>query len=262
MTNRIFLIISFFFSLSIFTNAQSVVKGEYFFDNKVNYGSGTPLPIDNNSGNVTVNTSIDISNLSEGVHRLFYRFQDSNGRWSTTLNYPLFVKRNEAIQIIAGEYFFNESVPFGAGFPIDINNAATAVSIDEMVTIPPSLPLGEHQMFYRFQDSNGKWSQTLSTFICVDDEVSITNTTLEGNIKVYPNPTVSMLQINLKNPDLDIRSIVLTNGLGEILLIKQLSNSSTELIEIDLSTFTAGLYLITLVNSESERLHSERIVKL
>ena len=229
--------------LGQYLSAQSIIQGEYFFDQKKEYGQGTPIDIQNPASSLALDFNVPVDTLQEGLHRLFVRFKDSNGQWGQTLNYHVFIKRNQLVNILAGEYFFDEVgaygsghalnlnaqgplsevlqdlptldtleglhrlfvrfkgsnglwsqtlnfdvfikhqklivieegeyffdtlVGYGNGFPIPIDNFASITTSTGFITAPISLTPGEHTMYYRFKDSEGRWSQTFSVVVCVN----------------------------------------------------------------------------------------------
>ncbi|MFT5385454.1 MAG: hypothetical protein ACI81W_002862, partial [Saprospiraceae bacterium] len=141
--------------------AQNIVQGEYFFDTKMDYGSGTPIPVSNPADEITTNMSIPVAVLPEGLHRLFIRFKDSDNQWSQTQNFPVFIKHTQVINIVAGEYFFDNVGTYGSGDPLDLNAVSTMTEV--MQSLPTTnLPEGLHRLFVRFLDSTGRWSHTLN----------------------------------------------------------------------------------------------------
>ena len=159
------------YNYSIYINHAeiiNIVRGEYFFDTNVDYGAGQTLVLDTPGAPATnVNQQIDISNLSNGLHRLFIRFQDQFGRWSQTQGYSVYVEHGVMVFIEAGEYFIDELADYGQGTPINVDNPASQLSIDEMITVPDNLSVGEHDLYLRFRDNLGRWSHTIKDTICV-----------------------------------------------------------------------------------------------
>jgi hypothetical protein len=72
--------------------------------------------------------------------------------------------------------------------------------------------------------------------------LSITDNELENNIKVYPNPTNNILNIELAN-SLELRNIEITTITGQKVLE---STAST----IDVSGFQDGIYFIKIVSDK------------
>lgn len=139
--------------------AQSIIYGEYFFDNKKDYGTGTPITINNPNGNLTLDFNISVDTLSEGLHRLFVRFRDSNGEWSQTHSYDILIKRESELGIVSGEYFFDTKVEYGDGHPLSLSTPANIAEVVDTLQVD-TMSEGLHHLFIRFKDSEGLWSQT------------------------------------------------------------------------------------------------------
>lgn len=73
-------------------------------------------------------------------------------------------------------------------------------------------------------------------------------------IKVYPNPTTSLVNI-VKNDDLEIRILVIDN-LGRVLISKESSDSITQ---IDLSEIPSGIYYLSINNGKQKT--TQKIIK-
>lgn len=72
--------------------------------------------------------------------------------------------------------------------------------------------------------------------------VGINNNSTSDNISIYPNPVKDKFIINLKNNNLDINKIIITDNLGRILF--DYKNINTKLLTIDMSKYKNGFYLI------------------
>ncbi|OYU95795.1 MAG: hypothetical protein CFE21_11700 [Bacteroidetes bacterium B1(2017)] len=66
-------------------------------------------------------------------------------------------------------------------------------------------------------------------------------------LKVYPNPTNTVFTVTIKQKDLNISSLVLSNSLGQVL--KTINNPKKEEI-IDLSSYEPGSYFLRPVNEK------------
>lgn len=146
----------------------TLLRGEYFFDEKVAYGNGTALDLSVQSNITEVLESIPVEDLSEGFHRLFVRFEDNHQHWSQTLSFSVFIKREQLILITGGEYFFDTLVEFGEGIPMEVDSISMATTLSDFIVAPISLPAGNHTLYYRFKDDDEKWSHTYSEEVCVN----------------------------------------------------------------------------------------------
>lgn len=148
-------------------NAQvNIVAGEYFFDTDPGYGNGTSISIGSPSPNIAsllVNAST--TSLSNGVHTLFLRTRDANGKWSMTNTFyfakvqALSSNSNSVSNINKMEYFYDIDPGFGNGTDIPVTASSTISSLLISVNVA-SLSNGVHTLFIRSRDSLGKWSMT------------------------------------------------------------------------------------------------------
>ncbi len=159
------------FSRPIFVKHHQViniVEGEYFFDEKVDYGDGIPMDVNNQASITFSDIDLDTTmiDLSDGLHRMFFRFKDNTGLWSHTFSRPVWVKHHEVITIVAGEYFIDDMVGYGEGYPIDVDNVSNIIQVIDTILAYGNLTAGEHDLFFRFKDSNGLWSHTCKKTVC------------------------------------------------------------------------------------------------
>lgn len=136
----------------------NVVEIEYFFDIDPGFGSGISIPITPNNI-VTAETTIDLSNLSLGIHSLYVRAKDENGNWGIIQSKPILVQKypkDEPLANITGvEYFFNDDpgVGNGTGFIFIPEHQVTMSKMIDMST----LETGLHRLHVRVQDGHGNW---------------------------------------------------------------------------------------------------------
>ncbi|NMM50426.1 alpha-amylase family glycosyl hydrolase [Marinigracilibium pacificum] len=91
----------------------------------------------------------------------------------------------------------------------------------------------------------------LNTILSVEDDLN------KQSLFIYPNPTNGV--INVSGIDkTDVKSINITNNLGQILKIIDISNDNVP-PTIDMSEFTPGVYLVQFVGKEMTK--TQRIIK-
>ncbi|MES2777423.1 MAG: hypothetical protein V4722_24805 [Bacteroidota bacterium] len=143
--------------------AGNIVKAEYFFDNDPGFGSATNIPVTPGVDLVNVNFTAGIDTLPIGVHQLFIRSKNADGRWSVSNRQILYKPGGgagaPATNIVKAEYFFNNDPGFGnaVNIPVtpgvDVQNILFTAAID-------TLPVGVHQLFIRSRNADGRWSVT------------------------------------------------------------------------------------------------------
>jgi hypothetical protein len=137
---------------------NSVVRYEYWFDK--NYSAKQASVVQPNTSNI--NFSVLANNLPEGIHSIYFRFQDNTGKWSSVTNsYFLIPPKtpDQHFKIQGYEYWFDKD-----------NNGKVSVSVSNVdslnlsATIQTSqLTNGIHNLYYRFKDTKGNWSSTVSS---------------------------------------------------------------------------------------------------
>lgn len=138
--------------------APGLTQAEYFFDTDPGQGKGKNLPL-TAGGVVDLATSLPIDNLSPGVHTLFVRFKDSEGRWSLMEGRLFFIQdlAGTMPQLTRIEYFFNDANPErGKATPLAFTPAGI-VDLEEKIDLT-GLAQGAHRLNLRAQDQLGNWS--------------------------------------------------------------------------------------------------------
>ena len=142
--------------LSLFVDslhAQTLTNVRVFFDDSDNGYQYFALP---GEESIDQPFDVDVSALSEGVHRLYIQVEDQNGRWS--------LYDSDMIQIIGGadmatlnavEYFFNTDPGMGEGIQIAVSGTEINTSFDLNLD---GLSNGIHQLYIRVRDGDQQWS--------------------------------------------------------------------------------------------------------
>ncbi len=163
-----------FYKEAVVSNlVPNITEAEYFFDTDPGFGNATAAAVTAGQ-TVTFNFAGNIVALSNGLHNLFVRTRDANGKWSLStpkLFYKEAVVANAVASITSAEYFFDTDPGFG-------NATTAAVTAGQTVTFNfagniVALSNGLHNLFVRIRDANGKWS--LSTPKLFYKEASMAN---------------------------------------------------------------------------------------
>ena len=200
MLRKIFYTVSFLFIFSEIIQAQvsftlpanatpaNINYAEYFIDTDPGIGSGTSIPVTSSTDATVNNYSVNLSAITSGAHRIYFRTRDTKGAWSFT-NVKTFFKlfpaaiipaNTVATNITKAEYFIDTDPGFGNGKPIAITSS-TDVSASNVPIDLSGLSNGVHRIYFRTQDANGSWSETnLQTF-----------NILMANVVIPPNPVAA-----------------------------------------------------------------------
>ncbi|HRI20516.1 MAG TPA: hypothetical protein PLA68_06160, partial [Panacibacter sp.] len=105
------------FCLCFYAGAQKIKKMEYFFDADPGVGKAKPFPV-SAADTITLNTSIPINNLQQGLHNLYVRAKTDTG-WGLTESF-LFSIYDSALarSVTREEYFFDSDAGFGSNLSV------------------------------------------------------------------------------------------------------------------------------------------------
>ncbi len=107
---RKYLFILFLLLTSNLVNAQQLSVVEYFFDTDPGFGSGRTITL---SGSlVDTSLSLDLTGLAPGLHTLYVRCKNDNGKWGLSYQSSLQVNSgsgngNGSVQLTMAEYYFD-----------------------------------------------------------------------------------------------------------------------------------------------------------
>ena len=151
------------------TSIQDIQAIEYFIDSDPGIGAGVAIPIGTGLQTVDLTETIPTTGLSNGIHYLTIRVQDSYGVWGISSSRVFNVMNGQlttTAEIIAGEYYFDVDPGIGQAAPISFDNATT---IDSVVTANSStLSSGSHVVGYRVMDSDSVWSMQYTRMVYID----------------------------------------------------------------------------------------------
>lgn len=154
--------------LCMTARAQNITQAEYFFDSDPGYGSGTQISIATPAPNISgLSFNAGVSALSNGIHTLFIRTKDANGRWSQTYAHtmakvqPMFPNPSAASAIVQAEYFIDTDPGYGNGTTITLTPAVNISALSFNVDLS-SVSTGLHTLYVRTKDATG-WSIVSST---------------------------------------------------------------------------------------------------
>ncbi|PKO95183.1 MAG: hypothetical protein CVU14_12180, partial [Bacteroidetes bacterium HGW-Bacteroidetes-9] len=181
----------------------NIIRIEYFFDSDPGLGNATPLSL-TPSPYINLVSNLDVSFISTGLHHLYIRAKDSNGKWSALLSKTVFINQSSAlVNLTRLEYCFDSLVEAGSGFSIPFTSNST-INITDNIDLS-SLSCGMHIVYFRIKDENGNWSAVHSKQLFVNKSSSLSNITQieycfdslveQGtglSIPVSPNSTVNI----------------------------------------------------------------------
>ncbi len=222
-----------------FTMAQSITAAEYFFNTDTGVGTGTPLAVNANSGELIQSYSISTTGLSDGFHSLYIRTRDSNGKWSLYHREIIYIKDFEFIpsEVTNAEYFIDSDPGIGNG--IGINFLDPSQSIQMLSFSTTGLTEGDHIFYIRGQNANGIWSIYDSTLFTIDASLGLEDS-LFKTTTIYPNPFKSILNIKSSN-SLSIQKVTIYGLNGKTVYV-----SKEDSKYLDLEFLSSGIYILML----------------
>lgn len=145
------------------TIAQTTLqKIEYFF-NGPDPGIGNATKILLNSPNSLNNFPVRFSatGLSPGMHKLYFRVQDSNKWWSQTQRRDVLLQSSSSDSLVAIQYFIGEDpgVGIAGGQQLAVN--PQSAQIKNYPVSVSDVPNGYANGYFRVKSANGNWSQTV-----------------------------------------------------------------------------------------------------
>jgi PKD repeat protein len=171
---RLIFIISFLLG-SFALSAQNQINAyQYWFNDDFDVATTTALAP---GQTVNLQTDIDASHLTPGVHIFYIRFKDDNGLWSSPQAQFIYRLSSQSSgtgnnEIVEYQYWFD------AGYDAAVNQTVTASQNYQMLTDidASALTPGVHIFYIRYKDDRGQWSSPIAQFFYkFSEQVSVQN---------------------------------------------------------------------------------------
>ena len=178
-------------TLGFGASSQQLTYAEYYLDAPVQNGLGISIPLAQIGDSVSPSFSIPSAGLSSGLHHISIRVRNSLGEWSIIENRQFIIQDadypvlNNA-PLIAYEYYFDSDIS-GTGNYTKFSLPSLSDSVESSFTFSTvGLNKGLHTIYYRFQDSLGKWSLFEGrNFIIQEDSYPTEKTALLKSFEYY-----------------------------------------------------------------------------
>ena len=177
---------SFFYKFPVPKGGNTMTAYEYWVDNE----TGTTQAF-NPATPYTFSQNIEMKSLPAGFHAIHVRFLDGKGLWSPTVS-SLFYKfpaPKSNNTIVAYEYWFNDDYVNKSS--VEITPQQTFVLLDNVNF--PFVNTIANTISYRFLDSSGLWSSTLTVDVTAMEQVEEPTASIPSGSTVEINTEVSLL---------------------------------------------------------------------
>ena len=150
-----------FVKLAGSAGSLTVNKMEYYIDSDPGLGSGTDVPVTANAS-INKNFNVDLSSVTSGLHTLYVRTRDNQGKWSQIYSRSFVSTQGNggSPTITQLEYYWDTDPGFGNGLQIPVV-PLTSINVNGIVSLA-NLPLGYHTLYIRAKDSRNLWSHIYS----------------------------------------------------------------------------------------------------
>lgn len=229
--------------------SQNIVSAEYFFDADPGVGNGTTLSVNANTGTLTQTYSIPTTGLSHGFHSLYVRTLNDEGNWSLYDRSIIYLKEFSEVgsNIVSAEYFIDSDPGVGNGFPMSISSSPQIITFDT-----DGLDDGDHFFYVRVLNQDGEWSFYDYAMFTINPNLGVTENLL-NQITIHPNPVKDVVNISSS------LSFAVINTTIYDLTGKTVYQSKDNLKQLDMSSFSSGIYLLNLTTDKGSA--SYKLVK-
>lgn len=241
-TNRVFLVDHQ--SLA----STGIIAAEYFIDSDEGFGNNQAIEVNSQAELDTLTFDADLSGLEPGIHMLYMRTKDVNGRWSLVTQRAFVVSDDSTLSnIVALNYYYydiaEESIAGEDMYTYNIPDPAPMVDMEFPATVEP-LESGKNYIMYVWATDDKNRSSLVST------------TDITPYIETVPIVFDTIIVNNLacageENGNITVEA---SGGVGELLYSISTDSAnftSTNVFE-DLSTGTYTAYVRGNVNNYVE----------
>ncbi len=225
---------------SVFVQNGNMAQYEYWFDDDI---ASSTVQTTSESNLQEINTAIDVSSLSAGIHKISIRSLTNNGE--STVPYTHFFKISGG-DLVNWEYWFDDNVANSIQEPV----SPPGSMLDLVENLDASgLAPGPHTVTWRCEDANALWSVPIT--YSFDVVLGVEDITGLESVLIYPSPAVNQLMVKVEMSTHLQMDVEILNQLGQAMSSFQngLSSSNTQLV-IDVSKLSAGVYFVRLSNAE------------
>jgi len=210
-----------------------IAAAEYFIDTDPGRGNGIAiLPFDGSFDGMEerVQATINSTGFSPGQHTLFVRLKDSEGNWGPKRGISFKIGDTSGPLpncLAAAEYFVDHDPGKGSGIPLIAKDGAFDAASEEVegTVNTTGFSIGDHLVYVRLRDSQGKWSDPDSELVTVLWASSAENSANNaipakfGLFQNYPNPFNAATRIHYELPQKATAKVTIHDVNGRLVAI-------------------------------------------
>ena len=202
--------------------------------------------------------TLDLSSFSTGNnHVLNIQFKDALGMWSAVQSTKLYNSGPGSIlnNAVATYRYWVDS-DFANAVYKTVSPSLAFVSVDEGIDL--SAFKGDNRMLnVQFKDALGMWSSVTTDTVNVTLNSGLDRLGYTDAVQVYPNPSKGRLTISTSGI-INTVHVYIMNTLGKTVYSQQYENFTD--CNLDLSNMPPGVYFIRLVDSNSNKAITRKII--
>jgi hypothetical protein len=195
-----------------------------------------------------INTALDVSSLSPGIHKLSIRTLTNNG--VSSVPFTQFFKISGG-ELVNWEYWFDDDV----NTMIQESMSPPQTMLELVDNLDASgLDNGPHTVTWRCEDASANWSVPIT--YSFDVVLGVEDIHGLESVLIYPSPAQNQLTIKVEtNTDLQL-DVEILNQLGQVMRSYHdgLTSASSQ-IALDVSSLAPGVYFVRLGDSKNYMTH-------
>lgn len=227
----------------------NISRIEYFIDNDPGMGMATKIDFLQEKKDFELTKTINLDNISDGLHTIYIRIKDVNNKWSSVLINNFICIDPSKWEIEDLEYFIDDDDPgYGLANKIEINRSSK-MALNFKVDLN-HYDSGMHSISIRAKRYLGTWSRDYLYNFEILNGLAITNFD-NKNILPYPSPTTRQFTIKFENK-LNNIEVVITDLSGKVVSDNKYHNTD-KVVESIIGS--KGIYIVYVFsNSKTERI--------
>jgi pimeloyl-ACP methyl ester carboxylesterase len=221
---------SFFYKNTV-SGSNTITQYQTWFDN--NFANVLTKTITTPTTNTDIQTNLDVSSLSTGLHVLHTRYQTSGGLWSSATS-DFFIKENNVAsnKLVKYRYWFDANIQNAKEITL---SGSTVYDLQNNIDCE-ALTLGKHLLSIQVKDLKGLWSTVVAD--------SISRVTMGVKNFIEPKVLTNKGTLNVGDTQVITGKDFTPNGKIKLSIINELGENladSTQINYTDGGKFTYNL---------------------